>query len=198
MMASWFWLNIPLATVFFLAICGIPVWLVLRHPDTRPNYGFDYGEAGERLVAPASVALAVLGSGDSDGADARLSEGGRPALSLAPCPECGLAAEISDRFSLPSTEGPVDHVVLNCVAGHYFRMASDRLPVGGHEQLLAGQAGTGQAGTGPMPESKSGPGLSRLPGRLGVVGNPGAIADPAAVDSKDSAESAASSAVSRP
>lgn len=31
---SWFWLNIPLAAAFFLATAGIPMWLVLRHPDT--------------------------------------------------------------------------------------------------------------------------------------------------------------------
>jgi hypothetical protein len=34
MMGSWFWLNIPLAVAFFLAWSGIPLWLVLRHPDT--------------------------------------------------------------------------------------------------------------------------------------------------------------------
>lgn len=34
---SWFWLNIPLATAFFLATAGIPLWMVLRHPDTRSS-----------------------------------------------------------------------------------------------------------------------------------------------------------------
>lgn len=33
---NWFWLNIPLMAIFFLAITGIPLWLVLRHPDTGP------------------------------------------------------------------------------------------------------------------------------------------------------------------
>jgi hypothetical protein len=33
---SWFWLNVPLMAVFFLAWSGIPLWLVLRHPDTAP------------------------------------------------------------------------------------------------------------------------------------------------------------------
>ena len=32
----WFMLNIPLAAAFFLAITGIPAWLVIRHPDQRP------------------------------------------------------------------------------------------------------------------------------------------------------------------
>lgn len=33
---NWFWLNIPLGAVFFLAIAGIPFWMVIRHPDYRP------------------------------------------------------------------------------------------------------------------------------------------------------------------
>ena len=47
---------------------------------------------------------------------------------LISCPGCGVPAEIAEHFSLPSTEGPVDHVVVDCVAGHHFRMAADRLP----------------------------------------------------------------------
>jgi hypothetical protein len=31
----WFWINIPLMAVFFLAMTGIPLWLVLKHPDGR-------------------------------------------------------------------------------------------------------------------------------------------------------------------
>jgi hypothetical protein len=34
---SWFWLNIPLSTAIFLATAGIPLWMVLRHPDARPS-----------------------------------------------------------------------------------------------------------------------------------------------------------------
>jgi len=47
--------------------------------------------------------------------------------SISTCPECGSAAEITERFSLPSTDGPVAHVALSCVAGHHFRMAAERL-----------------------------------------------------------------------
>ena len=42
------------------------------------------------------------------------------------CPGCGVPAEIADRFSLPSTDGPVEHVVVDCAAGHHYRMAADR------------------------------------------------------------------------
>ena len=38
-MGPWFWLNIPLAAAFLLAWSGIPLWLVLRHPDTGPDGG---------------------------------------------------------------------------------------------------------------------------------------------------------------
>ena len=47
---------------------------------------------------------------------------------LVSCPDCGVPAEITERFCLPSTDGPVDHVVVDCAADHHFRMAADRLP----------------------------------------------------------------------
>jgi hypothetical protein len=31
---AWFWLNIPLCALIFGAVCGIPLWLVIKHPDT--------------------------------------------------------------------------------------------------------------------------------------------------------------------
>ena len=33
---SWFWLNMPLAAAFFAAWVGVPMWLILRHPDRGP------------------------------------------------------------------------------------------------------------------------------------------------------------------
>jgi hypothetical protein len=36
MMATWFWLNIPLMVLAFAAIAGIPYWLVFKHPDHGP------------------------------------------------------------------------------------------------------------------------------------------------------------------
>ncbi len=48
--------------------------------------------------------------------------------SLVSCPDCGVPAEITDRFCLPSTDGPVQHIALQCAAGHHFRMAADRRP----------------------------------------------------------------------
>jgi len=48
-------------------------------------------------------------------------------LLLVPCPECDVPAEITERFRLPSTDGAVEHIAVQCAAGHYFRMAADRL-----------------------------------------------------------------------
>jgi len=50
------------------------------------------------------------------------------AMRLVSCPECSAPAEITERFRLPSTDGPVDHIVLRCAAGHHFRMPADMLP----------------------------------------------------------------------
>jgi hypothetical protein len=33
-MGTWFWLNIPLCAVIFSAIVGIPMWIVIKRPDT--------------------------------------------------------------------------------------------------------------------------------------------------------------------
>jgi hypothetical protein len=61
-------------------------------------------------------------------------------LTVISCPDCSVPAEITERFSLPSTDGPVDHIALRCAAGHHFRMAVDRLPAPAQEQLAAQEA----------------------------------------------------------
>lgn len=48
-------------------------------------------------------------------------------MNFVACPDCGTPAEIAERFWLSSTDGPVEHAAVECVAGHYFRMALDRL-----------------------------------------------------------------------
>jgi hypothetical protein len=34
---TWMLLNIPLTVLFFALWTGIPMWLVLRHPDRKPT-----------------------------------------------------------------------------------------------------------------------------------------------------------------
>jgi hypothetical protein len=43
-------------------------------------------------------------------------------LDLIPCPDptCRALAEVIDRFSLYSTDGPVEHVRTRCIHSHHF------------------------------------------------------------------------------
>jgi hypothetical protein len=47
---SWLWLNIPLASVFFLATTMIPLWLVIKHPDSRPETAARARRAADRTA----------------------------------------------------------------------------------------------------------------------------------------------------
>ncbi len=95
-------------------------------------------------------------------------------LNLVSCPECEMPAEVTDLFSLYSTEGPADHIALTCVSGHYFRMALDRLPADAQVQLRDARACPALARS--LLESRSGLSCSRLPGTLGTIGHPVSLA----------------------
>ena len=41
-------------------------------------------------------------------------------MDYALCPQCELPAEVIDRFSLSSTDGPIAHIKIACLAGHVF------------------------------------------------------------------------------
>jgi hypothetical protein len=45
-MGTWFWINIPLCAVIFSAVVGIPLWMVIRRPDT----GHDVAETRARMA----------------------------------------------------------------------------------------------------------------------------------------------------
>jgi hypothetical protein len=36
-MSMWLWVNLSFGALFVLAIVGIPLWMVLRRPDTGPG-----------------------------------------------------------------------------------------------------------------------------------------------------------------
>jgi hypothetical protein len=55
---NWFWINMPLAAVFFLAITGIPLWLTIKRPDTGPQTSAR-PRVAPRAAAPARQAAAV-------------------------------------------------------------------------------------------------------------------------------------------
>jgi hypothetical protein len=62
-------------------------------------------------------------------------------LTLMPCPECGSPAEVTDRFVLNGTDGPVDHLALRCVAFHHFRMPVESLTAQSRNLLSAQSLG---------------------------------------------------------
>jgi hypothetical protein len=51
-----------------------------------------------------------------------------PDLELIACPECGLPAEVTGRFTLGSTHGEVEHLVTICVGGHWLTPRCETLP----------------------------------------------------------------------
>jgi hypothetical protein len=65
---------------------------------------------------------------------------------LIPCPDtnCGASAEIVDRWTFASSEGPVAHVRTRCTRGHVFTPTVDSLPVPATAQArgLAGVSGS--------------------------------------------------------
>ncbi len=67
---NWLWPNIVLGASFFLAVTGIPLWLVLRHPDTGPLPAFEPGQVGPgrpvaaTLIEPDRVGVARQYAGD--------------------------------------------------------------------------------------------------------------------------------------
>jgi hypothetical protein len=61
---AWFWLNIPLMIMMFSAVCSVPAWLVIKHPDTVPmSAGGSDGVPHAHpvaLAAPSTVVLPAL------------------------------------------------------------------------------------------------------------------------------------------
>ena len=55
----------------------------------------------------------------------------RDELDLVVCPECAAPAEVVDRFALPGTDGPVEHVKLTCLARHWLLLPVTALPAMG-------------------------------------------------------------------
>jgi hypothetical protein len=41
------------------------------------------------------------------------------------CPECGVPAEITERFWLDSTDGPLEHLKTGCVNRHWLTPQAD-------------------------------------------------------------------------
>ena len=44
-----------------------------------------------------------------------------------PCPQCGAPAQITERFHLDSTAGPVEHLRTGCVDNHWLTPLAETL-----------------------------------------------------------------------
>jgi hypothetical protein len=44
------------------------------------------------------------------------------------CPQCGASAQITDRFRLDSTAGPVEHLQTGCVNNHWLTPLAETVP----------------------------------------------------------------------
>ncbi len=56
---------------------------------------------------------------------------------------CGLPAEVSCRFTMRSTDGPLESVMVRCPAGHYFNGPIESLTRDGTDKHDPGPAGAG-------------------------------------------------------
>lgn len=54
-MTALVWASFPLALLFLLAWGGIPLWMVIKHPDTQP----DFRDAHVYLAAKAAWSAAA-------------------------------------------------------------------------------------------------------------------------------------------
>jgi hypothetical protein len=88
----WFWLNIPVATACFAAWCGIPLWMVVRHPNwgPEPGHGRHTGHSAQRpgleptfVLSGNPAGAATVGAGTGrQGYPDREGEPGQPANRL--------------------------------------------------------------------------------------------------------------------
>jgi hypothetical protein len=62
-------------------------------------------------------------------------------MDMTTCPECGQTAEIEDRHVLESTDGPIEHARVRCIARHWFFLPVEKLtsPTGGARWPVAGR-----------------------------------------------------------
>jgi hypothetical protein len=58
---NWFWLNALIGAAFVLPVVGVPLWLVLRHPDNGPRTAIQAGSSQRRRRAVVNAEAHPLG-----------------------------------------------------------------------------------------------------------------------------------------
>ena len=97
---AWFWLNIPLMALIFGAVCGIPVWLVHKHPEHGPES--DRRAQHRPAGPPGRVCRAGHGGGPSPHCARRARSGVTRASGLAERQRCAQALR-QEPVTRPST-----------------------------------------------------------------------------------------------
>ena len=69
-MSYWMWFNLSLAAVFFAAIVGIPLWMVLKHPDVGPKVEAELAHAWKRSRTTATEGVHAAEEGVHEGVHA--------------------------------------------------------------------------------------------------------------------------------
>ena len=82
---------------------------------------------------------------------------------------CGLPAEVRYRFTMRSSDGPLEAAMIRCPSGHYFCAAIESLTWDGKDKHDPAPAGLGSRGPGGQPQRGH-------DGRLGGAGRPCGIA----------------------
>jgi hypothetical protein len=98
---TWFWLNMPLAAAFFAAFTGIPLWLVLKHPDAsrRPQVAAPQGHTGQ-ITGPEAAFAPGHGEHASDAREPAHAHHWPPPSGTTELPACPINAA-----SRPSATG---------------------------------------------------------------------------------------------
>jgi flavin-dependent dehydrogenase len=91
---TWLWLNMPMGAAFFAAWTAIPLWLVLKHPDTAPG-----PQASAVTPAPAGPAGRPEGTAPAGERITALAANGRSgeALSAPRLPPSASRSDMSPR-----------------------------------------------------------------------------------------------------
>jgi hypothetical protein len=74
---QWFWMNIPLGAMIFAIWTGVPLWLVLRHPDRGPGSSVPATSRQAHAAAPVQPQAADIHSPKHAGESRPLVGAGR-------------------------------------------------------------------------------------------------------------------------
>ena len=56
-MATWLTVNIILSALFFGAMVGIPLWMVIKRPDPQPDHSDAHAYLAATAARPAAATL---------------------------------------------------------------------------------------------------------------------------------------------